>query len=442
MPITLNFTTINNCDATTGFIVIGSGAGLAGGQGGQNGVPAKEGTGTVEFHLGANSSGGYRTPTVTSFDVRDFEVGAWFLNPKFNNAGAEMIASADNGVSLRLYSGANWADYYQPQWRLADGTWQGGWIYLRASGAAGTEDANSGTWTNTQAAAVDSVGIVVNSAASNTGKNDLEYQMDWFKYYDKVEITGTNTGSPWTLDDIVTESLNNVWGVVNKTDTFYEFFAGIEFGDAVATTTTFKAENEYIFLNQSSADHDYQITVKNGATVTFGAKSAQAQGTYAKNGIQLVVPELAVYQPATSPPKCAPSLIAESGGILQVYGTLVQGFGTINLGSGGTAAIDIVKSDFYDNDTIEFRSTGLTADNVRIHTDSTDKQDLGTVYNFPSSMKNIRVFNCVDALEFRAGGTVTNYIAGDTTRDALILEGQTLTLKNSTFSETKLERTT
>lgn len=471
MGITFNRTIIQDCDdqgTTLDWQDDTNNASTAGGIGagetGQNGVPPKQGTGTVEFHSTSTTGqtvGIRMINTVTSFDVRDVEVGCWFLNPKVGETAAgnpELITEADDAVRLRLYSGANYADYNQNElWRLGDGKWQGGWIYLRASGEAGSESSNSGTWTNTQAAAVDRVGVTIRTQADNNDKNALEYQIDCVQTYDKIIVTGyadepTNT-VPWTLSDIFdadqADSGGNPdeWGVVNNLENFFKFSCGLEFGDGT-TTTEFEAANEFIYLDHSSAAHTYDVTIKANATVTLGVKNTKVSpaNTYAQDGVQVVATENGQFQ-LVSPSKCSPAFTVESGGVLKIYAGLLQGFGTVNLGSNGTGEIEKLFSDFYDSDIIEFRTTDMTVDECRYHTDSSDKQDVGIFYSVPSSLSNLKVFNCVDGLVFRINYNGSNFVQtyralGGTTYDVGILEGRTLDLVDSTFDPDKIVRVT
>ena len=470
MPITFNRTIIQDCDAQGTTLDwqndtnnAQSAAGIGAGETGQNGVPPKQGTGSVEFHSAtAISTVGIRMiNTVTAFDVRDVEVGCWFLNPKVGESGAgnpELLAEADDSIRLRLYSGVNCVDYYQTQWRLGDGKWQGGWLYLRASGEAGSEDAIiNGVWTNTQAAAVDRIGVTVKTQATNDNKNALEYQVDCAQTYDKIIVTGfanppTNT-IPWTLADIYAEDLADSggnpdeWGVVNNLENFYKFFCGLEFGDGT-TVTEFEAANEFIYLQHSSAAHKYDVTIKNNATVTLGVKNTKVSpaNTYAQDGVQVVATENGQFQ-LTTPSKCSPLFTVESGGVLRIYASLLQRFGTINLGSNGTGEIEKLFSDFYDNGVIEFRTTDMTVDECRYHTDSSDKDDVGIFYSVPDSLSRLRVFNCVDGLVFRINFNGTDFVQtydakGGTTYDVGILEGSTIDLVDSIFDPTKIVRVT
>ncbi len=465
MTITLNQTIIQDCDDQGTTLDwqndtnnANAAAGIAAGETGQNGVPPKQGTGTVEFHSAtAISTCGIRMiNTVTSFSIRDNEVACWFLNPKVGESGAgnpELLANSDSALRLRVYSGANYADYDQTVWRLADGNWQGGWLYLRASGAAGSESRNSGTWTNTQADAVDRIGVTVETQATNNNKNALEYQVDYAKYYDKIVVTGyqnepTNT-IPWTLADIYAEDLADnganpeEWGVVNNLENFFKFFCGIDFGNGT-TTTEFEASNEFMFLDHSSSAFKQDVVITNAATVTLGVKNVQTEATYAQDGVQLVATENGQFQ-LTTPEKCSPLLTVNSGGILKIYAGLIQGFGTVSLGGGGSAVVEKLFSDFYDNGVIEFRTTGMTVDACRYHIESTDKGNLGVFYSAPTSLNRLTIFNCFDGMVFRISYNGANRVQvirslGGTQYDVGIIDPGTLDLSDSIIDPTRIKR--
>jgi hypothetical protein len=433
LPISLSGTVISNADATTGWAVIPNASTLAGGT-----VPQLEGSDSVSFDIDAsNDTGGLQSPTVTAFDLRNNEVGIWFLNPKKDADNNELISQEADALRLRVYAGTNFADYNQGFLRDTNNEYPGGWLYLRASGAAGTEDTNSGTWTNTQAGAITSVGVFLRNDAPNNDKSDTEYHVDYVKYSNKIIVTGFNGGTtPWTLGDIYDASIAGDWGLVEKTENFYRFYCGLEFGDGSAAGA-FDANNEYIFLDHSSADLKYDVTVKNNFTVTLGVKNVQTQATYAQDGVQLVSSQSALYD--TAEPR--PSLSVEAGGNLNCYATLIQGFGNVALGD-GTGNIELVGVDMYENTTVQFRSTQLSADNIRVHTLSTDKGNLGVITETPISMTRVQVFNSNDALEFQQSFSVTEYVASDNTFDVLIQEGDEMSLINSSFDPAKLKRTT
>ncbi len=463
MPITLNSTTLADCEATA-QLVAATPAPTGGGtrsQGDNTTFSQRYGTQCVEFaYTAAVTNGGIKLATALAgaarIDLTQNEVSIWFLNGKFDGDGNELISTADVGIRLRVYSGTNWADYNQVQHKnKIDGTWNGGWLYLRASGDAGTEDANSGTWGNAQATTVDNIAVIVNSLQANDGTSDPDFAVDWFKYYNGIDITGfanppTNTIA-WTPTDIETE-LNvtpgagpvGLAGVVTQTENFFRFFCGINFGESPAATGRFEADNEFLFLAHSSSDFKYNISVLDDFTVQLGVKNDTGTFTYAQDGVQLVSTENGFFA-ETLPVKCAPSLTVQSGALFDAYATLIQGFGTINFGSGNTAQVDdieLIGADLYDNDEVEFRSTQIEVDNIRIHQDSADKGTLGTVYSVPTQFDRVNTFNGTDGLTYRVTMTADRFSAGDLTFDVVVLDGQELTLLDSVFDIGAIKRIT
>jgi hypothetical protein len=316
-------------------------------------------------------------------------------------------------------------------------------LYLRASGGPGAEDANSGTWGTSQVSSVTAVAVLLSTQGDNTGKNAAEYGVDWCKYYDKIVVTGYKTGTtPYSLDDIYTEdttksSGGGVWGVVNKFENYFNFYCGLEFGDGTnngALTTT----NEYIYLNQSSSAQDYDVTVKNHFTLTLGAKVIGSDDTYAKDGTPLVVSNDPLFK-LSSPVKPSPDLVIQSGGVFKCYASLITGFGTVNLGSGGSSTIEFIKCSLYNNTTLELRSTGLSFTNVRIHFPGTSKAAIGKIYNIPSLLR-LKVFQITDGFEVRVNTLIEEYYVSDSTYDLVVLEGKTVRLLDSNFSSSKLKR--
>lgn len=452
MAIVLDQTILNTADATTGWTTFGSAGALAGG----SVTPSqKQGTNTVEFHFtGTGGIGGIRHADVTAFSVRTEEVGVWFLNPKKSQSGEEdeLIRAISGAVRLRLFAASgNTADYFQDQHRIGTGEFQGGWLYLRASGEAGTEDANSGTWTNTDADNVVAVGVYVDSVQGNDSKNALEYQVDYVKRYSRITVTGLgNTLADIYAQDIAFNGANpEEWGVVNNLENFYKFYCGLDIGDGT-TATELTASNEFMYFDHSSATVKYNIRVRNNATLILGTKNTSGVvEDYAQDGVQIVATENGLFT-AASPQKCAPSFTVEAGGTLRIYAGLLQGFGTVNLGNNSTTAIiEKLFSDFYDNDIIEFRSTQMTIDSCRYHTDSADKGNLGIFYSQPpvGGLNRITVFNCLDGLVFRVDYNGTRFVQtyrslGGTTYDLGVLEGSTVELVDSTFDPDKIRRVT
>ena len=189
--------------------------------------------------------------------------------------------------------------------------------------------------------------------------------------------------------------------------------------------------------------HAVDVTVRDDYLVTLGEKNDSGTFTYAQDGCQLFAPEEGFFT-RTTPNKCAPPFTVDSGGLFDAYATLIKGFGTINFGSGNTAQtddIELIGVDLYDNDEVEFRSTQIEVDNIRIHVDSNDLGTLGTVYAVPTQFERVQTFNGTDGLTFRVSLTADNYFAGDlTVNDFVVLDGEEVTLLDSEFDIANIGR--
>lgn len=463
MPITFNFTTLADGDTATDFAEATPDPGTpVYAQANNTDYSQRYGGSCHEFtYDAAVTAGGCKLATnlVTTFSLLTNEVGIWFLNGKFDGDGAEIMATADASLRLRVYSSQSgaerYADYYQTQHKnKIDGTFNGGWLYLRASGDAGTEDANGGTWTSADAAAINNIAVIVTTQVANNGTSDPAFAVDWYKYYDSISVTGyqnpPTNNIAWQFSDI--EAAANVapsatgpvglWGVVNRVIDFFSFFCGLEFGESPAAVGAFTDENKYVYLFHSSSDFEYDVEVRDDFTLTLGEKNATGTFTYAQDGCQLVASENGFFT-RTTPVKCAPLFTVDSGGLFDAYATLIQGFGTINLGSGNTAQVDdieLIGVDFYDNDEVEFRSSQIEIDNIRIHQDSADLGTLGTIYAVPTQFDRVNTFNGTDGLTFRVTMTADQFSAGDLTFDAVVLDGQEVTFLDSVFDIGAIKR--
>lgn len=443
MPITLNYTDISTCEATTNWSVTGGGASL----GTSSEVVSRQGTNYVTFKNSTAANSGVRVAYATTFDLRTNLLTAWLLQINGDRNGNNLFtpgAATAGQIKLRVYSSQSgaerWADYYQGQHIDLTQSWKGGWLLLRCSGDAGSEDANSGTWTSADAAAINAVGILLSQNLANTNNNDKPHGVDWVKYQDKIIVEDYNGGTtPWELADIYTADITKatgggIWGVVENTENFYSFTVGIDFGDG--TVGAFLAENEYIFLSHAAASFDCDVVIKANFVATFGTKNAAGTiGTYAENGVQLVVSAGPIYGTGTP----SPDFTVESGGVFNNYAGLLRGFNVINLGSGGSGVIDLIGTDFFDNVDTEFRSTGVAALNIRLHFPDGSEAPIGSLDAVPNSFEGIDVFQVTDGLAVNVTATIDRYKAGDATADIVIADAQTVTLVNSTFDETKLK---
>jgi hypothetical protein len=440
MSITLNYTTISDAEDSGTWSTVGDASGLA-----DSDYPSKEGTQCIEFDCGATSVlSGIKSPTVTGFSCETNEIGIWFLNPVVNENGDRLLQTGDDALVLRLYSGTNYADYYQHHHKNENGEYNGGWLYLRASGKPGTEDTNSGTWGSSQTASITAIATLIKTTNSNTNKNAAEYGVDWAKYYNKIIITGYKTGTtPYSLSDIYDTDIDKsvgggVWGVVEKTGVYFSFYCGLEFGDGT-NAGSFVSENEFIYLEQSSPTQDYDILIKNNFSLTLGKYDTGTDNIYAKNGTPIVVTFSPLFQLST-PEKPTPDFIVDNGGLFNCYNSQIRGFNNINLGSNGSSVIDLIKVDFYSNSTVDFYSTNLKCNNCKLHFEDTSKSNIGNIYSY-NELNDIKSFQSLESFTVRTNSTFYRYIARSNTNDLVILDGITVNMIDSYFDPTTLKRT-
>ena len=423
MGISLNYTTIDPAETKNNWETVGNGSNIA-----DSNYPPKQGNQCIEFEIGPNREGGVRNKNATTpFSIKTYEVGFWILNPKKDKNSDDVVANQEDGIFLRLYSSnGNYADYFQPQHRLKDGTWKGGWLYLRASGGPGDEDRNSGTWTDNDCENINKVAVIINSGnGDTTDKDSGKFGVDWAKYYDKIIITGDNSNNPWTLEDIYNtdkdkDSGGGVWGVVEKSVDFYRFFCGLQFGDG--NSGKFKSENEYIYLDQLNETQKFHILLKENFELTLGEKEIKEE-IYVKKGINITA-------------NGYPDFNVEDNTALNIFDTKIQGFNQIYFGNGNSTSIEIIKSDFYNNKYIIFNGSGIIIEKTRIYSDKDKSFDGGEINNL-QKMKNVNVFNLNNGLIFNNNFLIEKYKCENNIYDIIVKDGKEVTLLNSYFSSMK-----
>ncbi len=443
MGITLNRTELSTCEATTGWADDGSGnvSALA-----TTTTASRQGTNRLEWGVATASVGvlKFTFQGGTTIDVTQNEIGCWFLLPKGNAAGETPVLANSGGDALRirLYEGTNTADWYIGD----DSTLPGGWQYIRVSG----NNPDNVPGTTPDYTSIDGFGIYTNNTnENNNAKGDAYYGVDYLVAYDKIEVTGYNTAiaadEPWSMDSIydlcvtTKDDANNlktpddcIWGQFQQEDIFYRIFGSMYFGDG--TAGEFKTTNRYLYFKPVSDDVTYDVNVSASFPVTFGDKDEGDDETYALNGCQIINEVVG---------SARGSINIDPTAEFNLYACRIEGWDTINLGTNqGTGPIELIKSDFFNNNSIELRSTGLSAQDVRMHFSDGAQAEIGTVYDTPNSMNKIQIFLVTDGLTFKIATTVDEYFAGDTTYDLVVLDGITVDLLNSTFSENKIKRVT
>jgi len=427
MGITLNYVTVDPAENKDDWEVIGDAEGLE-----DSNYPPKQGSQCVGWELQPNKVGGIRNVNPTEgFDIRTQQVGLWFLNPVVDVNKNLVIKADEDGLVLRLYSGDDWAEYYQPRHRKANGEWKGGWLHLTGSGAPGDEDVNSGTWGTEQVSAVDRVAVMVKSGdGDTTDKDSGNFGTDWSKYYDKVIITGDNDGNPWTLQDVYTTDVeksegDGVWGVIRKTVDFYEFDCGITFGDG--TDGTFAMDNEYVLLEQLNLTQKYPITVTESFTLKMGIEDVGAK-TYAKNGVNITSVGEADFT-------------VENGATVSILDSKIQGFALVQLGQGEATPIKVIGSDLYNNGKVVVDSPDVSLVDNRVYFSSGVLGTAGDIDTAPVELRDTQVFNASTGFNVKVDMSIVGYNATNNTYDLAVKEGVQVTLNNSFMDATKIKHT-
>ena len=136
--------------------------------------------------------------------------------------------------------------------------------------------------------------------------------------------------------------------------------------------------------------------------------------------------------------------MVEDGATCNLYGCKLEGWNDVDFGNGaGTdPTMEIVKLDCFNNALVTFRSSNLTGDDIRIHSADGSERNQAQILVAPSSIKNLRCFQALRALDIRATSTIEELFVGDYTGLGA-LTGVTATLLNTRrFDEGKLEETT
>ncbi len=424
MAITLNYTTIEDAESKDNWEVVGDSEAID-----DSSYPPKQGDQCIQFELGPNKEGGVRNETaVSGYDCRVYETSVWFLNPVVDVDKKKVIDDTTDGLYIRLYSGSDYADFYQTQHRRTNGEWAGGWLYLKCSGEPGDEDANSGTWGADQCASIDKVAVMVNSGEGDTtDKDSAKFGVDWSKYYDNIVVTGDNDGVAWTLQDVFVTSEDKdagggVWGCVSNVSDFYGISTGLIFGDG--DTGSFSLDNEYLLLDQYSDVQKLHIVVKSTFTLQVGVLS----NGYTKNGCDITTLGKG-------------NFTLENGGVLNVYASKLQGFKNVLLGDGNNdSTVVCLDSDLFNNDYIHYADDNTTFTGNRVYFSEGNEASAGKLDCDPEQFRDLQVFQSSEGIHFTRDYTMFEYDSGDNTYDVLVDDGKAVSMVNSVFDSAKMKR--
>ena len=106
--------------------------------------------------------------------------------------------------------------------------------------------------------------------------------------------------------------------------------------------------------------------------------------------------------------------------------------------------IQLVATDVDSCESIYFRSSNMDLDDVEIYNNSIlINNQCGEMSKEPTKNAIMLVHDCNEGIHFRETLKIDEYIAQDNTNyDLAILEGDTVTIVNGTFDETKIKRVT
>jgi len=427
MGISLNYVTLESCDSKDNLTAVGDGGNIA-----DSDYPQKEGSQCVEFTVKSNSSGGVKKSSdFQAFSAIDFDLTAWFLNPVVDENGDKLINDADDGIVLRLYSSSgNYADYYQTHCKDMKGEWKGGWMLLRAGGKAGTEDANSGTWTDSDAGSIVNFAIILHTdSGDSTSKNSAKFGIDWVRRHDSIIVSGDNNGDPYTMEDIyqldVSSDGGGVWGIVNKYGNYYDVMASIVFGDG--NSGKFKTSNEYINIKNLGAVGKKPVVVNSSFQLQIGDKDTSGSIDIAKNGS-------IIYSSKYNDGSTGEFQI-DSGSICRFYDATLSNFSDVKI---QTVDIEMLSSKFHESSPV-ILSGGETVVNVKI------KDGVGScgveVTGEPSEFEDCVIVADCGIFVNGSGFTGKNINLSGSTKSMKFVgsDSVTVTLIDSVFDPTTIE---
>lgn len=430
--------TLDDCQATTGWTLLSGTS--TGGFGGHTfaataDYPPRESTLMLEW---GGDTGGPRGAYTdlgvgNEIDLDDDDLGAWFLAfEEFDGTTYLTLDGTDpDAVVFRASSDAGFTTNYL-EWNLAgDGginRVQPTWNRFLVSG--NTADTTVGTPNRNS---IRSIGIITNQVGDNNAgffTSAPPHGMDWYTFGSIIRVTGTDGGSPWTFARIfeVLEEQLPFHGLVEKQENLYVINAGLQFGDGSATLTEFEDDSAFVFIRQTSSQVKHDIRVKGNTNFTLGKKTVGADRNYATGGVRIITEPFGDHssdfiiedEGATTPIDC------------NLYGVKLEGWNNVEFGDGADADpdVEIIKLDCFNNGLVTFRSSDLVGDDIRIHSSDGSERDQARILVAPTSLKNLRCFQALDALDIRVTATIEELFVGDYT-SLSALTGVTATLLNT-----------
>ena len=426
---TITSTTINACDATTGWS-----NDLSTFQVGDDFTDnRREGSNILEFDYNSTGWRYMRPGSVSSFSMLTNHIRIFL----YYTSKAEVVFAASSSVVLRVYSdatpGTNWAE-----WDLTGHTSGAFFPKLVADWNRFAVSGDNPSRTNGTAptySAIQNVELRVNYNSANSS-NDPDIGIDFWYYSSKVTVTSATSSTPADFasmqdwDDVgASPATDPEQAVIFSEDVFVRLWTGIDFGNAVASTW-FASENEFIYIDAFSQDPIESWTVTDKAVLRLGKLDVQTQDSYAINGSSWVVRENPRDGQAVTPDV---DLTVNSGGTLEAYATKFYRGRDITIN--GDA--DIRDCDFDFCESVVLNNASIELRNTKIH-DARGSGYAGEIQTAPSVLENVKIFNNTRGMHFKATMEVTGYEATDNTYDLVVDNLLTVTLVNSVFDKDKI----
>ncbi len=446
-----NYTTINACDATTGWTGGGVGSVVL-----ENDPDIYiEGTGSLALDASGAGEGTFTySPTGgEQFSLSSEDCWMWFFVVK---GKATVLTDTDSTVAIRLYTSTSPAAYFE-FWFGGNSTLPFGWQALRCSGS--NADATVGTpsvFSN-----IIQVQLVIQFAGS-TGDNDL--QMDFWHHGNKITVTDGTPSVPVGVSDLVEYCANTngprgtgvgnprPLGVVQASDVFANIKCALDIGNGltgVGNEGHFSETGKFLLFNSGSTEVFYSFTITDNSSAVFGRSYTGTEGTYSIEGCQLVVGEVRSYTGTLVSQSSFPGFTIWPAGDFEAYDCKFYRWGFVGLGNSpadtGTAVVDRADFDFCDLVAIR---RAMTFTNSEVHDNKYRTLPAESfyahaieIYTAPTSFSNILIHDTVEGIEIRETMTLQGLISQDNdTLDVSVLEAKTATLKDCVFDPTKIGR--
>ncbi len=419
-----NSTIVNACDATSGWSSLGGTAGVA-----TSSYVEREGTDCLEWggDTGGPRGAYFDIGAGNEFSIDSDDFSCWFLPAeRFSGTTYLTLDGTDpDAVLIRLSSAAGFTTNYGEFHRALSGVnlLIPSWNPLICSG--NTADAVSGTFTRTS---IRSFGVVTNQVGDNNTSfftSTPDHGMDAYRLGKNIRVTGTDGGQPWTFEKVFNalEGQKPFHGLIEKVGNLYLIKAGIIIGDGT-TVTTFEDDNAFVFIQQTSSQVRHDFRVKANATVTLGKKTTGSVRNFASDGVRITTNPIADH---------SSEFIVEDGATCNFYDLKIENWNLVELGDGaGTdPTLELIKIDFVNNGGVDFRSTGLSMDDIRLHSWEGQERDMARILATPTLARNVRGFQNLEALRHEVDVGIDELFAGDNTTDITVKNLTTTTLTDA-----------